>query len=1657
MFAVFSLASCLLPALLLGDEAARLNLDKGDHIAFVGNTLADRMQHHGWLETEIFRRFPRHDLVIRNLGFSGDELNLRLRSQDFGGPDDWLAKTQATVVFAFFGYNESFADEEGLDAFKADLTNFIKHTQSQKYDGKSAPRLVLFTPIAYEDLNSKNLPKAEGQNKRLAQYADATVEVAKANSVLCVDLFNASLKLYEESSEPLTINGIHLNEYGDGVLAPVIATQLFGPATDDKSPMEVSDLRAAVLDKNFHWFNRYRTVDGYSIYGGRADLTFTDGQTNRVVMQREMEVLDVMTANRDRVIWSAAQGERVDVDDSNTPEFIPVVTNKPGAGPGGEHLYLGGEEAIGQMTVAANMKVNLYASEEMFSECVNPVQMAWDTNGRLWVAAWPTYPHWKPKEPMNDKLLILEDTNADGVADVCKTFAGDLHNPTGFEFWNGGVIVAMAPDILFLKDTDGDDVADVRERILSGIDSADTHHTANSFVLDGSGALYFQEGTFHHTQVETPYGPPVRCANAGVFRYEPRTQKFEVFVTYGFANPHGHVFDRWGQNILHDGTGAVPYHAALFSSKLDFPHKHPQPPTVYQQRTRPCPATEILSSSHFPPEVQGNMLVGNVIGFQGILQYKIKDDGASFAGEEQEPIVYSSDPNFRPVDIEIGPDGAIYFTDWQNPIIGHMQHNLRDPSRGRTHGRVYRVTYDGRPLLTPPKIDGEPILHLLDLLKSPEDRVRYRARIELSGRDSGEVIEALKAWVEGLDPDAAEHQHNLLEALWLSHSHNWLDQQLLKTLLASDDFRARAAAARVLCYARETVPGAFDIFKKLAADQHPRVRLEAVRAASFFTNPDAFEVVVIASEHPTDQYIEFVKTETMRTIEPFWKGALARGESIPVTTEAGARFLLKNETNERLLAMKRTRAVNLEILFRPGMLDEQRREALQGLASEQGRSELEVLLDAIGAIDEAKDGREESIVFDLVRQLSGRSASELSSVRPALEKLALSARRPMIRQIGFVALINVDRSPEKAWELALSSPAALRDFVASASLVSDATLRASLHPLIEPRLRGLPESLAGQAGQGESAMGRYVRIELPRRGTLTLAEVEVMSDGRNVAPQGKASQKNTSNGGDAGRAIDGNASGEFGAGGQTHTEENTENPWWELDLGEETPIDSVVIYNRTEGYLGNRLDKFTLTVLDEGRGEIFSQKGIPAPREKVQIDLAGGGPAGVVRRAAMMALATMRGKEQETFHTLAGFINENVDRVAAIRALQRIPRTYWTAEEAPSLLAATVAHVEKIPAADRTSPAALDALEFAEALAGLLPPEEAKAARAALRELGVRVVRLGTLPERMAYDKEVIVAAAGKPIEIVFENHDLMPHNFVILSPGALEEVGLLAEATAQHPETQARQYRPDSPKVMLASRLLQPRDVEKLSFTAPAEPGVYPYVCTYPGHWRRMFGALYVVDDLDAYLANSEAYLAAHPLEIRDDLLKDRRPRTEWKFEDLSTALSELDAGQRLGRSYGDGKQIFQVASCVACHKLDGAGIEIGPDLTKLEAKWQTVDILREILDPSERINEKYQTYVFETASGQVITGLIVEETPDAVKVVENPLVKAEPIVLKKSEIETQQKSPTSIMPKGLLDKLTREEIMDLVAYVAARGDQQSKLFQGAGHDHGEGGHSHH
>ena len=216
-------------------------------------------------------------------------------------------KPKADVILAFFGANEAW-DDNPVD-YGAKLGNWVDETLTKKYNGQSAPVIVLFSPIAYENHGNPNLPDGNEQNERLKRITEATAKVAKDKKLEYVDLFTTSQKLYQEtqssigsSGDPsnshstLTLNGIHLTSEGNDHLARIIHKALFGK----DAPVKHSNLeqtRKAAIDKNWHWFNRYRATDGNNVWGGRSGLRFVDKQSNKDVLWHELDMIDVMTAN----------------------------------------------------------------------------------------------------------------------------------------------------------------------------------------------------------------------------------------------------------------------------------------------------------------------------------------------------------------------------------------------------------------------------------------------------------------------------------------------------------------------------------------------------------------------------------------------------------------------------------------------------------------------------------------------------------------------------------------------------------------------------------------------------------------------------------------------------------------------------------------------------------------------------------------------------------------------------------------------------------------------------------------------------------------------------------------------------------------------------------------------------------------------------------------------------------------------------------------------------------------------------------------------------------------------------------------------------------------------------------------------------------------
>ena len=1678
---LLSVSAGLLFTIDVNAQQPSLTLEKGDHIAIIGNTLADRLQHYGHLEATLHYRFPEHNLVVRDLGFSGDTLTDRPRSENFGTPDEWLAKVEADVIFVFFGYNESYGGEAGLPQFRKELEAFINHSLAQKYNGESAPRLVLCSPIAFEDLKWPHLPDGKVQNENLELYTAEMAKVAAEKVVPFVDLFHHSreaMKLVTFDASPLrnlegqkrdrfgveypkvwkdgtlaffplSINGVHVSEFGSMMVAISLDGQLFDRNAPQPEQLRLDAIRKAVLAKNHLWHNVYRATDGYSVFGGRSGLQFVDGQTNFDVMQRELEILTVMTANKDLTIWDAAAGRKGDRKEIPLPKPLEVKTNKPGQLEEGRHKFLGAAEAIEKMTVHSGMKVNVFASEEMFSDLVNPVQSAVDTDGRLWVAAWPTYPHWNPLEAMNDKLLIFPDDDNDGVADRCITFADGLHNPTGFEFWNGGVLVAMAPDIFFLKDTNGDDRADVKERIFHGLDSADTHHTANGFVMSPGGKFYFSRGIFHAENFETPWGPTKRfgTGGTGVYEWDPVTFDINFHFPIG-PNPHGDVFDQWGNQFATDGTGGT-------GNYIGMPG-HGAPTQLYEKRVRPVPAIQILDSQHFPEENRGNLLIANVIGFQGVTQYKFEKRGAGFFAKEVEPILYSSDQNFRPSDMEIGGDGALYVLDWQNPIIGHMQHNLRDPSRDHLHGRIYRVTAEGRDAQPVVKLDKASTADVVAALGSPTLAERYRARLELTGRNPDEVVKAVTEWVKQFDKENPDHARHIVEAMWVGQlvrdPHLTLDIELLESPVAE----ARVAAIRVfrdslrerLLIDPDRRFGPLDsggsLFLGLAMDPSPQVRADLVVAATYFKSIDsrfAAELIFTAMQTEQDPQLTYVINEARGIInlDAAIRETLARGEKLSTNAEA---YALSNASVEDLLKMEKSEGVYRAILTRENVPVETLQTSLSGLAKLRNVPEIEELFTLI---EELNAKASVNVLNSLSQLLASQPTDQLAKVRDRIATLATTAKSGETRRVAIAAWITADGNGNSVFTAVEKDQLKLEDVLRSVSLVSSTDAKGSLFD----RLAALIPTLAGSKGSTPlTQSGLKVDFYAPNPTNVARETLQAMTpSATGVATTIVMDQPVLQTRDAFALMFTGHIVIEK-PGKYTFFIASDDGSRFYIDG--ELLIDNDGLHGMVEKKgsvkLTAGLHPIIATYFDNGGGDglTMSWNGPEIKKQQIPASVLVSAAEQTIQDLGIQAMMEVPGHEAAKTTLLASLLKERASVNTSLQSLSLIPTESWPKEQLGNLAEAAVSYLASREPRDRNSDQAKLALQLAEGVKSRLDAAGRIRFEKRLAEVVVPLIQLGTVRERMIYDRETIAVQAGRSVEFHLTNTDNMPHNFTVVLPGFMAEVGELAEATGRDADAATRNFIPKCDKILVGSKLVQPEQSDSIYFDVPKEPGIYPYVCTYPGHWRRMYGALYVVADLKAYEADAAAYLAANQLEMKDDLLKYLGRNTEWQLDDLKGDVMHI---AHRANNFTVGESLFKAAACIGCHKLNGQGNNLGPDLTKLPPEYSKVDVLEHILNPSKKIDKKYQSNVIALNSGKVITGLIIEETGDSLKVIDNPSAPDKVTAIAKAEIEERTLSEVSIMPRGVLNKLTREEIFDLLAYVLGGGDKENPMFKA--HEH--------
>jgi len=615
--------------------------------------------------------------------------------------------------------------------------------------------------------------------------------------------------------------------------------------------------------------------------------------------------------------------------------------------------------------MADGFEVNLYAADPLIAK---PIQMNFDSEGRLWIASSEVYPQIKPGQQANDKVLILEDADGDGKAESTTVFADGLLIPTGIEPGDGGVYVANSTELVHFRDTDGDDKADSKRIVLSGFGTEDTHHLLHTLRWAHDGMLYMNQSIYIHSHIETPHG--VRRLNGGgIWRFRPETMELGVFIR-GLVNGWGHQVDRWGQSFATDGAGGeginycLPgaYYVTAVDAARILRGLNPGSPKY-------C-GLEVASGRHLPESWRGNLLTNDFRGNR-VCRFVVSEDGAGFASREQSELIKTKHVSFRPIDVKMGPDGAIYIADWYNPIIQHGEVDFRDSRRDHTRGRIWRVTAKGRPLVKRPRLVTAEVPRLLEALNAPEDFTRHHAKRVLKDRGANRVVPALAAWVKSLNPNDARYEHLRLEALWVYQALDVVEPGLLKDLLDSPDGRVRAAAVRVVDAWKDRLPDALALLAPRVEDEHPRVRLEAVRALAQIPTEQSASLAMRALDKPVDTFLEYALWLTARELAPAWLPGVQAGTFDFDGKPRRLVFALQAEGTARVLQP-------LLALYRAGRVPgEQDEAALNLIAAVGGPNELALVLDLVGRQAALPGARRATLLNALIR--AGRERKVIPS------------------------------------------------------------------------------------------------------------------------------------------------------------------------------------------------------------------------------------------------------------------------------------------------------------------------------------------------------------------------------------------------------------------------------------------------------------------------------------------------------------------------------------------------------------------------------------------------------------------------------------------------------------------------------------------------------
>lgn len=478
-------------------------------------------------------------------------------------------------------------------------------------------------------------------------------------------------------------------------------------------------------------------------------------------------------------------------------------------------------------------QIQLFASEPQIQK---PINMAFDARGRLWVSCTEEYPYAAPpNRPAKDSIRVLEDTDGDGRADKVTVFAEGLNIPIGLYPYKNGVIAFSIPNISYYEDTDGDGKCDRTTLLYGPFDyRRDTHGLNNAFRRGFDGWVYANHGFNNHSVVQGKDGNKVDMQSGNTYRFRVDGSRIEQF-TWGQVNPFGSTFDPYGDLFTAD-CHTKPIMLLLRRGYYDSfgkPHNglgYVPGVMEHEHGSTAIAGTTQYTGSNFPRRFLNNMFVGNVMTSR-INRDSLRYYGSTVRAVEAPDFISTDDPWFRPVDMQIGPDGALYIADFYNKIIGHYEVPLTHPGRDRHRGRIWKVTYLGTPRGPAPR-DPSPDLRaagtdaLIENFGHANLGMRMRATDEITDRIGAPAVPTLTK--------ALAHNEAIVrvQAGWALHRLGSLDAAELMALASDSDFLVRCHAMRM---AAETAPTS-DALNAIAlrglADAEPRVRRAAADAVS---------------------------------------------------------------------------------------------------------------------------------------------------------------------------------------------------------------------------------------------------------------------------------------------------------------------------------------------------------------------------------------------------------------------------------------------------------------------------------------------------------------------------------------------------------------------------------------------------------------------------------------------------------------------------------------------------------------------------------------------------------------------------------------------------------------------------------------------------------